>query len=397
MSATQRFFLIFALTLVLQTFIWNHAPLTDQAIWARRITTLIPHELTPASIIDQEYSSTPGTVTLFLGQVILHTGATPIKSLHISVSLLVALAAASAASIAYSIKPQTWWWAAVAILIAAHPIYLQASPVDAVATPLIAVSVLVFLWYERRQGAAPLQQDLLLACLLGATLATRLHIAALVFVPALTLLSRIVAWQRIFIITGTMLAVTIALNPYLGYIPGTYLRVGVFGDTLSYVQASVARTSITPIQVAVIQNLPGATSTHTTTPAQPPLSPSRLLFTFFALLSAGIAASYLFVSPLAQSSPVSKRFIRALFAISALVVLTLAVTGLYIPRYFFPVVLTWEIFLPLFLLHLFSQTRFMHLRQHFVQNLAAVGLTAGASIALLLYTLLLPVSQSFPG
>lgn len=395
MSSIQRFWIVFAVALILQTFIWHHKGLVDQNIWALRITQLKPQELTPSSIIDQQYSSTPGTLALFLAQLYTTLGVSSLKALYLSVTTLVSIAAATAASIAYRLSKYTWWWLAVGILMAAHPLYLQSTPVDAVGSALLALGALVFLWYVRQRGRTSLRSDILLAVLLGGALATRLHIAAVVSGIALLLLTFYIGWRRFFLIAGSMLAIMVGLNPYLGYIPGTYLRVGVFENTITYSHAQLTQNAIVPLQLDTIKAIDtGAASPFTKTVlAKRPLNLSTFSFASLAFLSMSLAIVYsLLWNKLGSNLPTSRSYILGVFGISGLVIAILITSGLYIPRYFFPVTLTWELLLPLFLLHLLRHTHITSLKRQ--ANKLAVLLTAGTSVAILLMALFLPGSTS---
>lgn len=371
MSYIQRFFLVFTLTLITQTFIWNHISITDESLWVTRIANLSPGDLTPADITEKRYSSTPGTLTVFVGQALGTLGFSLGKTLYLAVSLLVSLAAATAAGLAKTIAPTTPWWIPVGALIATHPLYADVTPVDAVVAPLLAVCALLFLWYVQLPHKTTLQTDIFFGVVIGMAAATRLHMAAIMVAPALLLLQRIIGLRRSILIGGSAICIAIALNPFLGYIPSTYIQVGAVEDTLTYSEKSE------------------------TAPAR---GIDSFSFASFAVVSCILAIGYIAIqAQLMTAHTIDRRFLISLIGISILVTTTLFTASIPLPRYFFSLVLAWEVLLPLFLFHLLehaSQTKRMHAWHPVTTSTAVVVLTTLPTISLLLFSILL--SSSLP-
>ena len=363
MSTIQRFFLVFGLCLITQLFIWNHVVVVDQDLWVQRMETFVPHKLTPEDVIHTRFSNTPGTLGLLLAQAISHFGIPAQHSLALSISLLVSVSAAIAASLAHALTPRTPWWIPVGVIIATHQLYTHATPADAVAAPLLAVCALTFLWYEKKPKITSTKSDVLFALALGAAAATRLLTTGLLALPALVLLQRIIGWRRLILICASALAFTVALNPLLGYIPGTYIQIGVLKGAFTYSEKKSVQFEEIPFHI------------------------SDLSFASFAIVSFAIGAVYVLRwSYIKRNSPVSRRFIGWLMGITILVSVVLFSTSIPIPRYFFPIVLIWEILLPLFIFHVCEQ---LYTSRRLLVHTFIVALTTLPPISLLVFTLLL--------
>lgn len=352
------FFITFAAALIIQTWIWQVDSFTDESVWVERLEHFVPNKLTADDLLQKRYSSTPGTVALLLGRIFLRAGISPLDSLRFSVALLVSLATAGVAAAARAISPDTWWWLAAAVIMSTHPLYLQASPVDAVASALMALITIVFLWYRHCGRQASRSADIGFGILMATAFATRFHLALILVVPSLILIGRVIGAKRSMFIFAVALAGTFGLNPFLGYLPGTYVRVGGL-EQLGFFTGSQLEKPL-----------------HRSLPAD------SLLFTPFAALSVLLAHVLVLLPPWWPDQPTDRRFLQAMLAVTGVTVVVLLSSALQSLRYFSPLILIWEIFLPLFLFSLIRR------RLQLAGQILVVVLTAGSTVFLLLYSMI---------
>lgn len=369
MRKVFSFCAIFLVSFLVQLFIWHHDDFTDQALWTRRLAEFIPAQLAPADLIEKRYSSTPGTPVLILGHAFFKSGFSTTESLRISVSLLVAFNCAWVAYMAKKLIPESPWWLAAGVVVVAHPLFLQASPVDAVVGPMLCSFGLgaLYLALSRDRSALFFATPVIG----GAALATRFHISALCIGLTLLLLFRTFRLKKTLLFIGITTAVATALNPFLQFIPRTYFDVSV-AQQFGFFSGSSIMEQETVQRVLLMDDL---------------------LFFSFAILSIVVAFGYILAKNYITSLPIPHSHILAAIGITGIVSGLLFVSALQSIRYFFPIVLFWELLLPALLLPFARRIAISSLSPKnsvAVMSWVVVLLLSASNIFLLLYTLHLP-------
>ncbi|HYF28873.1 MAG TPA: hypothetical protein VEA36_00725 [Candidatus Paceibacterota bacterium] len=141
------FVLTFALTLLVQGWLWTHYPYLDSSAWASATAT----------IRDGGYPSTaqptfgyPGTLLILPAGAIASFGVPPETANIIVMVVLLSLGAACIAACTHFLRPERAWWRYVTFTLAVTPFYLISTPPTALAMlAAILVALLTLMIRER--------------------------------------------------------------------------------------------------------------------------------------------------------------------------------------------------------------------------------------------------------
>ncbi len=305
--------------------LWQHLTFTDEELWTARITQL-HHDLTYRHHdgANPVYSGHPGMTVVTLGALAHAAGSSLPASLRGSVTVFVALSVATAALLCRWLRPQTLWWLPVSAFLLFHPLYVQASPVNAVIAPLAVVMVLLGLWLFEH----PLHQRVVPFCIafgasIGLAASTRLVTAVLIAIPLLVVLLPRLGSRLLVLIGGTSVAMAIASDPLMWFTPVEHVRFILFRSSINYTGALVSH-SLTLSEFLLF-------------------APLGLLSIVFAVLSLGSSRRSTLVPPVP--------WLLMLFALTGVFSGAFLSVRFQSLRHFLPLIFVWEAFLPLFLLH----------------------------------------------
>lgn len=368
MNSKPLLLVVCVVSFVIQLALWHFDSFTDEYLWVTRIVHLREDFSRPIPIIIdvERYSGHPG-MTAVLPAGLLHIlGVPALESLRITVSLLVAVTATAIAAITRSLRPTSWWWLVTTSTVTFHPLFLHASPTNAIEAPLIVLVFLLTLFiYERRQLSS--YQTLLLGGALGLMLATRLPLGAVTIAFTLLFLLRTVSFKKLCTVLVVSLCTFVIADPLMWFSP------------LVHIQHMLFRMSL-----------------HITTITTTRLQASDF-FLFAPLTYIAIALTVLFQLGLKRiSSPLPRLYIFYLWIVTGIMVSIFLNAKSQSLRYFLPFIFIWETFLPLFILHIIAQIQpsFTNngARAHRILSIAAALFLVGGQLLLIVYSLHLPKS-----
>ncbi|MEK7556867.1 MAG: hypothetical protein AAB538_02720, partial [Patescibacteria group bacterium] len=181
MRGYHVFFIVLAVSLAVQVWIWKVDTLTDESIWVQRLQYFAA-DVRTGHFQQLHYSAHPGLPSFWAALPFQMLGMSPENSLEISVIILVSLLGAGMATVAYSILPHSWWWVTVAGITILHPLYVQSSVANAIAGPAAALGLLCLLLLEKRPTA---RTAAILGISFGVSLLSHFSISLLVVLPVI--------------------------------------------------------------------------------------------------------------------------------------------------------------------------------------------------------------------
>lgn len=359
---------IFLLAAFSQSLIWHFGTFTDEKTWLARAAKLEQDLSNPPQPFDlRPYSQHPGTPVLLLAVLAHKNGLAYEASLRFAVSLINALAITAISLIAYRLKPHTLFWLVAAGVIAVHPLYEGASPVDAVLAPLLTALVLLLILYGEQPASATRSYDLWLAVGLSLSGATRIHFALLwLTLPVLLLIFKI-SWSRWIFIISLTVAGTFALIPQLWFAPLAFIQ-SLLDQWGFFNGASLAGNTVHSLGWSVLLYMP------------------------LAFLS-GLIALWLYFQKASLPAPIKSTTLTVLLTNTIIVSSLLLLARLQSLRYFMPLIFIWEALLPLWLLSLWQNKQTISNNNGSVDRLVPLIIAAlliGGQLFLLTYTRLLP-------
>lgn len=342
---------VFCLTLAVQYASWSYFDYTDQEVWESAVS--IFSEGKEISLSDVSFGY-PGMTILWLGRFFVAEGMLVPKATALSISILISFSVALATLLAYLLRKNSFWFAGVFGLLLFSRLYTFATPPSAVVTPLI-VSLFLYMLYLFERPNIGKRSLIFLGVLLGLALLTRLDIGLLVFcavlVPAYVLFR-----EKTFYIFGFSCLVFVLGDTHLWHTPLTYIYevfIKIQDHTLHTYGGHTYVNIFTSSPLAFISLVFGLIlffgyKKEFTLP--------RGYFVWFLVTTLGIAALLLI--------PESR-----------------------VVWYFYPLLFTWEILLPLFLFMLLPKIQvpkpFLFLNEKRLEAVT-VSLLIGSQFVLLL-------------
>lgn len=309
----QRFFLfsfIFLLSFVSHSIYWYRVDFFDKSEW------LIQQKLFSEQISETRHSlfyGYPATPFLMLGLIM---------PLNTSLALLVSLGAAGAVVVSHILRPNSLWYLGVAGIILFHPLYAASTPPSAIVAPWLALLVLYTLsLYE--QSLISFKKMILWGLLAGFCVAIRWDISAALASFLLLFLIPKLRGKVIFVFLAATISFII-FDPYMWFMP-----------------------------IAHVIDLASKLTTHFYTINAPLPLLTLLTISLPTLIS-------IFVCLLTRALP---RTFTVWLLLSTVVIFFVLLQSSYQPRwYFYPLLLVWELFLPLCILEaLKNKSRVFHL------------------------------------
>jgi 4-amino-4-deoxy-L-arabinose transferase-like glycosyltransferase len=370
---SHLFLLVLLVALVSQALLWQQVVFTDEERWVERIAQLtydISHRHYQAD--NPVYSGHPGMSFVTPGALAYSLGVSLPESLRGSVSLLVAFSVAAVALVCYRLRPASMWWLPASIMLIVHPLYLHASPTNAVIAPLSVALVATALWlYEHAHSRHTILVLILWGIGIGLAAATRVVTSALIVGPLFIFLLSRVRWRALLLALLSGVVTAVAVDPLWWHTPWQHMQYILFRSSLNYTE------HVAPISLRL---------------------EDFILFAPFALLS--LILALVIVLDRRLTSPVPRAFIVLLFFITVLFSAAFLSVRYQSMRHFQPLIFLWEIFLPLWVLHFAQQLRFSFINSprqlrtaQTIVTTCVVVLLAGSQLFLLLYSLALPARE----
>ncbi len=207
--------------------------LPDGEMWANQVQYFL--NKSPALYDYTRAYGHPGGTFIVLG-CLFHMlfGLSFSTSLTLSVSLLIALATAACAALCFLLQPQTLWWFTTGFILTISRLYNTATPPTAAAMPLLSLIVLASCWILTQKKTEIRRLCFLWGALLGVSCSTRLDISLFVGIPLLFLLWR---WSGTHGIAPVMVGVVASFflsDPFMWFMPAQHVLDLVHKFTLHY-------------------------------------------------------------------------------------------------------------------------------------------------------------------
>jgi hypothetical protein len=300
----------------------------DKNLWTNQIQYLLNHD--PRQFGIYSAYGHPGTPLVELGSLFhIVLGFSYDNAATLALSFLIASATAACSVLCSLLYRRSLWWLATAFTLLLSRLYFIATPPTAVAMPLIVLIVFAtwFLW-EQQDGTPSWRIYVLWGAVVGLAVATRLDISFLVSAPMFMLL-----WHRhgrkvlLPMLAGAGISFYI-MDPYLWFMPIRHLVDLVHKFTVHYAHYS-SPTKIEPLELARALSL--------------------------AAVSVGWSFVLLYRRRLAQIIPVP--ILVVLIGASILAIMVILSSKIQLVRYLSPLIIAWEVLLPLFAQETFAPTK----------------------------------------
>lgn len=237
------FLLAFGAALAAQSWIWSVDTLTDEGVWLRRLDHLA-QDTAAGQWQQYHYSAHPGLAPLWVALALEQAGMAPAPALEASVALWVSVMAGFFAVVLERLLPGSpAAWVGVG-LTALHPLYVSSSLANAVAGPAAALGLLALLAYTSQ----PKPQLLwLMGGAFGLSLLTHFSVSLLVAAPALGWLFFQQGWKPGLLALGVAVAIFTAGNPLVVQHPLEHFRFNFHYITLHTTTLGVVRLGVEDI------------------------------------------------------------------------------------------------------------------------------------------------------
>ena len=289
-------------------------------MWANQIQYFLNNN--PAVFNFHAAYGHPGTTLVGLGSLFhILFGLSFSTSLTLSAALLIAAATAACAALCFLLQPQSLWWFTTGFILTLSRFYIDATPPTAAVMPFITLIVLTSCWLWGKNRSVSRCPYLLWGVILGLSAATRLDVSLLVGMPLFILLSYRSGIRVIVpIFIGGVVSFFIA-DPFLWFMPVQHV-IDLFSKfTLHYSYLGAGRPLL---WFEWVQGIPLA----------------LIAITWFLILY--LRRRLINVIP--------TQVLLVFLGISLLAVLMLTTSNFQAIRYLYPLIIVWEIFLPLFAL-----------------------------------------------
>jgi len=327
MTREKRVFLsLFLYGVVFQFATRGAGDLSDTWIWAEQIQFFLERDPRVFDLFGA-YGH-PGTTLIELGSL-FHGffGVSYIHATMLSMSILIAGATAACATICLSLFPRSIWWLTTAFILLLDRPYFGVTPTTAIVIPLTTLSILTMWWLWVQRLPQPPWRYFLLGAIIGLTAATRLDTA----LPVGSVMIAII-WYRfglskmLAVLAGAVIAIFV-FDPFLWFMPIRHLADLIRKFTLHY------DTKIIPTGIESAELIRGLA---------------------LSALSSGWSLVLLVRRRLSRIVPIP--VIIGCFIISVFTLAVVLSSSTQSLRYLAPLIVLWEIFLPLLVLETFVPT-----------------------------------------
>jgi len=334
------------LALLTHNILWRSINFIDQDRWIMR-TQNLAHDFTDSqwSVVIEHpngqarYSAHPGTTIIFPAALLTLTGIPAATALRGTIIVIISLLIAGIFTIAYVLRPQSYWWLAAGSVALFFPLYFYATPTNVLIAPCLTLIALIALGIYERTLPANHKLIILLGLLIGLAADIRLHDAAVLSAMFLVIIEPVIKRRQLLIVLGLATLTTIALNPLLWFSPLQYAENTVLRIATHVAISSPYRMVITPEKFILYT----------------PITVLALLATAFGLITILFKPN----RPLANKIlPTSPQFLLA-FLVGTVGISTIFFIARYQTlRYFYPFIMIWDILFALIILNWAKSTRF---------------------------------------
>jgi len=295
-------------------------PCPDLTMWANQIEYVLNHD--PRAFDFYLAYGHPGTTLVQLGSLLHIVFGIPYeKTVILSMSMLLAGVTSASAVTCFLLHRQSLWWLTTAITLTVSRFYFHATPPTALVLPFTVLMVLTSWWLWESDAATLKWRSVLWGAIVGLSAATRLDASLLTGVSlGLVILYRHRSRAILYAVVGAASAFFVA-DPFLWFMPWQH-SVDLVRKFLIHYNQFRSPSSITPRELL----------------ATIPLS---VLCIFWWLLLPRFRA---------QARVAPFMILGAFLGITLLATVIILSSSFQDIRYFYPFLIVWEVFLPLFIL-----------------------------------------------
>ncbi len=317
-QGTIIFLAIFIFSIIFQSFIWAYLEpkLVDKTIWTNAMIMVAKGDnIGPSSLL----YGYPALTLLTLGKIIIGAGFDPITAFLFTLVFFISLGIAGIVALTYIIEPLKPWWIVCFGLVSFSPHLPNATPPSIIVSVLVPFIMLLVLFLVKN-NANNIKALILIGIIGGLSMSTRIDItlavsslATLLLIPKFKF--KVAIPILIAFLIFCSLSFYIGNNP-LGYFVGTYTKshlayTGFFGESSSqFFNSSLLLSSLLAFTTLII----------------------------------GIF-QYLFKS---LTLPLPRNFFLWFVLSTCFISLLIYSASFHPVWYFIPLIISWEIFLPLF-------------------------------------------------
>jgi len=318
------FTIMFVAAALGQSVLWQSHDFIDQDVWEERVD-IFARAISSRSVVFSQkgFSAHPGTSMISVAGILRAVGLGSKHSLVLGVSLLNAGLIAGAAVMCRELRPGLWWWLPVFFVLLGHSLYRLVSPTSAVIVPAVVLLYLSGLWMVER-SIFNWGQCLVMGVAMGIGFATRLPITLLFSGPLVVYLF-FFSSKRVVWVVPLSLLVWLLFDPLLWLVPMEHLSL-IFNRTALHVTHQTLGQLSWRSLVSV--------------------SSLALMAVIMSILSVSFNRKAL--------CPVRVGYVVLLWVVTVMISLVLFEARTSAIRYFFPLIMLWEVLLPLWLLHFMS-------------------------------------------
>lgn len=319
---------VFIFSILFQSLVWTHldSRLVDKSIWTDAIQYISTgNNIGPDSLL----YGYPAFTILSTGKFITKLRFDNITGFYFIIIFFLSTITAGICLITYILEPEKPWWLTSLGLISLSPYLANATPPSIIVSVLIPLIILLGLLIYTSKEKSDAWTLVLLGILGGLSLSTRIDITVAVCgLLSILLIRRIGKNMVIPIFTSGLIFSLFSFslhNSPLGYFTGAFTKShlaysGYFGKSYdSFIYSPLFSFSIVAITSIII-------------------------------------GSVIFLSPKFKK-PTPRNFFLWLIAASFIICTGLFVSSYHPVWYFFPLITTWELFLPLFIFNII-ETKF---------------------------------------
>jgi hypothetical protein len=226
---------VFCYCLAIQLATKGQTDFIDKTMWANQIVWYLNQD--PRVFDFNAAYGHPGGTLVGLGSLLYrYCGLSSSVALSVSMSLYIAAATAACSVLCLRLRPQTLWWLAAAFILTFNRIYIFSTPPTATVLPLITLMVLSTWWLWQENTSRPQWIYFAWGAIGGLAAATRLDITLLLgaaMFPLVCYRGRLRALPPM--LAGASLAF-FAADPFLWFMPLQHLKDLLHKFTYHYAQ-----------------------------------------------------------------------------------------------------------------------------------------------------------------
>lgn len=366
MRVLHVFLSTFLVALLVQGWLWQHIEFIDKYMWINHLQHVVRMD---DQVFDKTVYGHPGTPAMDIAIAVhwlFRIGPEP--ALLGSLALLNSLSIASAATLAFILKPASRWWLALAGMLMVNRLYFSSTPPTAVISPLLTFIILLTWWLYKKGKLVRWPETILWGVSLGIAGATRADMSGLFALGMLALLIFRLPWLKTTAMILLALGTFSAVDPFMWWMPIRHVFDLLHVMRFHYAEYDHYRLSLTALLL---------------------ISPLSLISLALATVWAALHRRL--------PQPVPRSFMVWLITLTLGIGAILLRSQFQADRYFFPLAFLWEALLPLFLLEGVKQLRFDWIRSTYISRLThrlatsfVLFLLVGSQLTLLLHLYWLP-------